>query len=86
MRKIDQKRMRARKVARSNVNAAGDTTPPLAVSVAVACQHAGVGRSLLYRAIGAGDLRAIKAGKRTLIRVADIEAWLGSLPTIRATS
>jgi hypothetical protein len=40
----------------------------------------GVGRTLAYAEIKAGRLRAVKAGKRTLILHDDSEAWARSLP------
>ena len=43
------------------------------------CEWAGIGRSKTYEEIGAGRLRAIKAGKRTLIPVPVAQHWLDSL-------
>jgi excisionase family DNA binding protein len=45
---------------------------------------AGVGRSFLYDEISAGRLVAKKAGRRTLILEADLNAWLASLPVTRS--
>jgi excisionase family DNA binding protein len=56
-------------------------TTPLAVSVEEAARRAGVGRGLLYQEIGCGRLRAHKAGRRTLIAIAELSAWLNALPT-----
>lgn len=53
---------------------------PLAVSVEEAASRAGVGRGFLYQEIGSGRLRARKAGRRTLILLDDLAAWLTSLP------
>src|SRR5688500_16876293 len=36
----------------------------------------GVGRSTLYYAMRAGDLRAVKLGKKTLILAEDLHDWL----------
>jgi excisionase family DNA binding protein len=52
----------------------------LAFSVAEAAVHANVCRDLIYAAIRAGDLRARKAGRRTLILRCDLEAYLQQLP------
>lgn len=41
---------------------------------------AGVGRTLLYEAIGRGELRARKIGRRTVILREDLENWLRSRP------
>jgi excisionase family DNA binding protein len=53
---------------------------PLGRSINDAALRAGVGRSTVYAAINAGALRALKAGRRTLILDADLQAWLDSLP------
>jgi excisionase family DNA binding protein len=54
--------------------------PPLGRSINAAAIRAGVGRSTVYAAINTGALRARKAGRRTLILDADLQAWLASLP------
>ena len=58
--------------------------PRLGYSVAEAAEAAGISRSSIYLAIGRGDLRAIKLGKRTLIRHADLVAFLDRLPAMGA--
>jgi excisionase family DNA binding protein len=52
---------------------------PLAVSPRDAAHLMGVSRSRVYELINAGELPAYKDGARTLILVADIEAWLARL-------
>lgn len=54
-------------------------TLPLAYSVADAARALGIGRTQLYAEIREGRLRAIKRGRRTLIRRRDAEAWLDRL-------
>jgi excisionase family DNA binding protein len=54
---------------------------PLAVSIQEAARRAGVGRGYLYQQISKGHLRARKAGRRTLIALEDLAAWLERLPT-----
>ena len=58
-----------------------NNTVPLALSVDEAAHLAGVGRGFLYQEIGKGRLRARKAGRRTLVAMNDLGAWLEALPT-----
>ena len=46
---------------------------PLAHRVPEACRRLGIGRSALYELIKAGELRAIKIGKRTLIPETELQ-------------
>jgi excisionase family DNA binding protein len=55
---------------------------PLAYSVSEACEVARVGRTSLYQAIRAGELRAVKRAKRTLVLADDLRRWLQSLPAV----
>ncbi|WAT17109.1 helix-turn-helix domain-containing protein [Aurantiacibacter sp. MUD11] len=57
---------------------------PIAVTIPQAVQASGLSRSALYEAMKRGDLTARKAGRRTLIAFADLEAYLASLPTYQA--
>ena len=52
------------------------TIDPLAVSVHAATRVSGVGRTRLYEAMGSGELASCKVGKRRLILVEDLRAWL----------
>ena len=54
------------------------------LSVSEACRVAGIGRTKIYEAIADGRLKARKFGKRTLILRADLQAFLASLPVVRA--
>ena len=54
----------------------------LAYSVEEFGAVAGLGRTKLYAEIGAGRLRARKAGKRTIILAEDARAYLASLPEL----
>jgi excisionase family DNA binding protein len=49
---------------------------PLAVSVDAATRVSGIGRTRLYQAMGSGELASCKIGKRRLIMVDDLRAWL----------
>ena len=44
------------------------------------CEIASISRSALYLALGRGDIRAVKAGKRTLIETGPALDWLRNLP------
>lgn len=56
---------------------------PLAVTIPEAVRLSGCSRSALYAALKRRDLVARKAGRRTLIVLADLEAYLASLPAYR---
>ncbi len=58
---------------------------PKAYSVAEFCRFYGIGRTHAYAEISAGRLRALKAGRRTLISADAAETWLNALPTISRT-
>jgi excisionase family DNA binding protein len=55
----------------------------LAYEVSEVCEIARISRGALYNAINAGQLRAVKRGRKTLILRSDLEAWVASLPPIR---
>jgi excisionase family DNA binding protein len=55
---------------------------PFAFSVSEACNVARAGRTALYEAISAGELRAVKRGRRTLVLADDLRRWLENLPTV----
>jgi excisionase family DNA binding protein len=52
------------------------STEPIAVSPAEAARLAGIGRTTIYAAISSGELSSLKLGKRRLIVVAALRAWL----------
>ena len=56
-----------------------DTTA-ITYTVADAAKASGLGRTSLYCLIGAGKLRAIKSGARTLIPAESLRSYLASLP------
>ena len=53
-------------------------------TVPEAIKFSGLSRTGIYEALKRGDLTARKAGRRTLISFADLEAYLAALPTYRA--
>jgi excisionase family DNA binding protein len=54
-----------------------------AMSVEEAAKAAGVGRTILFENIRAGHITARKVGRRTIITMDDLDAWLKSLPKSR---
>jgi excisionase family DNA binding protein len=57
-------------------------TGPLAVDIPEACRITSLSRSRLYAELRDGRLRANKAGRRTLIPMAELHRWLQSLPNL----
>jgi excisionase family DNA binding protein len=53
-----------------------DSAGVLAVAPAEAARLSGVGRTTIYEAIGAGALKSVKIGKRRLITIEALKAWL----------
>ena len=53
-------------------------TEPLAVPIPEAARLAGCGRSTLYAEISRGNLKIRKVGRRTIIAMDDLRAWLAS--------
>lgn len=58
-------------------------TPAFAAITPTWLAISGMSRSATYRALGRGELRAIKLGSRTLIDVEAGLAWLRSQPLAR---
>ena len=52
------------------------STEKLAFSIDEAGHVSSVGRTLIYKEIASGNLRATKVGRRTVILVDDLKAWL----------
>lgn len=63
-----------------------DTPETLAFSVPSAAAATGTSRARLYEAMKAGELRARKFGRRTIIPADELRRWLGSLPEARSSS
>lgn len=55
---------------------------PQLLTIPEFCAWARIGRTKAYEEIGAGALRALKIGRRTLIRSTDADDWLGKQPSI----
>ena len=56
----------------------------LALTISKTVAISGLSRTGVYEALKRGDLTARKAGRRTLISYADLQAYLASLPTYQA--
>lgn len=59
-------------------------TEPITVTIPEAVKASGMSRTSIYEALKRGDLTARKAGRRTLISFADLQAYLASLPQYKA--
>ena len=55
------------------------------MSIRAFCETYDVGRTKAYEEINAGRLRALKAGRRTIVTADDAEAWLSGLPELKET-
>jgi excisionase family DNA binding protein len=53
-----------------------------ALSRAAASEASGISEDMLDRAIKKGDLKAKQLGRRVLIRPADLDAYIDSLPDV----
>ena len=52
------------------------------INVASACARYSIGKTLLYRLLRDGHIRAVKLGARTLVDVASIDRYFATLPEI----
>src|SRR5829696_7002507 len=66
------------------VAAAGPGGPKISYTIPEFCAATGIGRTRIYAVLAAGQLRARKYGKRTIILAEDGRAFLASLPELRA--
>ena len=53
---------------------------PFTISIAEAVELVGLGKTHLYKAIAAGDLKVKKSGRRTLLETAELRRFVESLP------
>ena len=54
---------------------------PISVDIPTACRMSGLSRSFLYEVLARGQVRSVRAGRRRLVLVDSLRAWLESLPT-----
>lgn len=61
---------------------AGASNPaePIALTVPNAVRFSGIGRSTLYKLLGAGQIESRKLGGRTLVVTASLRAYIAALP------
>jgi len=52
---------------------------PMLVSIAEACRLSGLGRTVFYELIGAGAIETVKLGRRRLVVVASLAAFVDRL-------
>lgn len=53
--------------------------PPMVCSIEQAARMLGISRSSLFQLIKKGGLHPVKIGRRTLVPIKDLEAYLGQL-------
>ena len=66
------------------VAAAGSSGPKISYTIPEFCAATGIGRTRVYAALAAGQLRARKFGKRTIITAEDGRAFVAGLPELSA--
>jgi excisionase family DNA binding protein len=66
--------------AASAAKAKMDTLKPILVSPAEGCRITGTGHTKFYEAMNDGSLPAVKMGRKTLIKMVDLLAWVETLP------
>jgi excisionase family DNA binding protein len=57
---------------------------PIALTIPDAVKASGLSRTSIYAALKRGDLTALKAGRRTLIRYEQLAAYVAALPAYEA--
>jgi len=53
---------------------------PVLIGINEAREYIGVGNTFLYDLLAKREIKAVKAGKRTLIVVESLNQWIASLP------
>jgi excisionase family DNA binding protein len=69
----------------STIKSAPKITIPLSerptLTVDEFCTMVGIGRSTFYKAVGAGDLKVRKYGRRTLVTQDEMKRFVANLPS-----
>jgi excisionase family DNA binding protein len=52
------------------------------IKIASACARYSIGKTLLYRLLRDGHIRAVKLGARTLVDVASMDRYFATLPEV----
>ena len=55
----------------------------VSVTISEACRISGLSRSEVYRRLAAGDISAVKSGKKTLVLASSLRGHIESLPAAR---
>src|SRR5262249_7674951 len=55
----------------------------IAYNISEVCAASRASRTTVYEAIKAGQLRAVKRGRRTLVLAVDLRSWLEGLPPVK---
>ena len=61
-------------------------TLPELITIPEFCAWARIGRTKAYEEIATGALRAIKIGRRTLVRLDDASTWLSGQPALQPST
>lgn len=56
---------------------------PVSMSVATAVRWSGISRSEIYKLLAAGKIRAVKAGRKTLVLTETLQNYIHSLPSAK---
>jgi len=56
------------------------TPDAISVSIPAACEMIGASRSVVYELLGQRKIVGLKLGRRTLVSVASLRAYIASLP------
>lgn len=59
---------------------------PIFVGLADAARFIGCGRSTFYKLIAAGQIEAVKQGRRTLVSVSSLRGYAATLPSFNVAS